>query len=74
VLGSEHLVHFRVDAPRVRDEDELRGQLGPVRDPAAAGGPPPGLAVQSEGEIVAAAAASGVARVDPRSARTHRRC
>ena len=38
VLGSEQLVHFHVDARRVREEDELRGQLGAAQDPAAGGG------------------------------------
>ena len=53
VLGSEQLVHFRLDAPRVREEAEVGGQTG--------------AGLQSEGEIVAAAVASGVARVDPRA-------
>ena len=38
VLGSEQLVHFHLDAPRVREEDELRGQLA-AQDAAAAAGP-----------------------------------
>jgi multiple sugar transport system ATP-binding protein len=62
VLGSEQLVHFRLDARRVREEAELRGQLNAAQDPSAAA-----LAPESQGEIVAAAVASGVARVDPRA-------
>ena len=62
VLGSEQLVHFRLDAPRVREEAELRGQLnaGPGLSTAT-------VAMESQGEIVAATVASGVARVDPRA-------
>jgi len=59
-LGSEQLVHFTIDAPRVRDETELRDRTG-----AAAGSGPGGGAEQ--GEIVAASVAEGVARIDPRS-------
>ena len=68
MLCSEQLVHFHVDARRVREEEELRGQLGPAQGPAAAGAEGPGAGVQPEGEIVAAAVAGGVARVDPRAA------
>ena len=60
VLGSEQLVHFHLDAPRVREESELRGQLSAAREAA-------NVAAESQGEIVAAAAASGVARIDPRA-------
>jgi multiple sugar transport system ATP-binding protein len=62
VLGSEQLVHFHLDAPRVREEAELRGQLnaGPGLSTAT-------VAMESQGEIVAATVASGVARVDPRA-------
>jgi multiple sugar transport system ATP-binding protein len=59
-LGSEQLVHFTIDAPRVRDETELRDRTG-----APAGSGPGGGAEQ--GEIVAASVAEGVARIDPRS-------
>jgi multiple sugar transport system ATP-binding protein len=52
MLGSEQLVHFTIDAPRVREESELREQR--------AGG-------AAQGEIVAAAVAQGVARIDPRA-------
>ena len=52
VLGSEQLVHFTIDAPRVRDESDLAGAAGDA----------------DEGEIVAASVSEGVARVDPRSA------
>jgi multiple sugar transport system ATP-binding protein len=52
VLGSEQLVHFTIDARRVREEPDLRG----VADDA------------DQGEIVAASVSEGVARVDPRSA------
>jgi len=52
VLGSEQLVHFTIDAPRVREESDLPG--------AADDG--------DQGEIVAASVSEGVARVDPRSA------
>ena len=62
VLGSEQLVHFRLDAPRVREEAELRGQLSAEPDPSTAT-----VAMESQGEIVAATVASGVARVDPRA-------
>jgi multiple sugar transport system ATP-binding protein len=62
VLGSEQLVHFHLDARRVREEAELRGQLNTAQDPSAAS-----VAAESQGEIVAATAASGVARVDPRA-------
>jgi multiple sugar transport system ATP-binding protein len=48
--GSERLVHFTIDAPRVREESELREQ-------AAAG--------TDQGEIVAASVAQSVARADP---------
>ena len=58
VLGSEQLVHFRLDAPRVREESELRGQLSPADQAPAA---------QSQGDIVAETVASGVARIDPRA-------
>jgi multiple sugar transport system ATP-binding protein len=50
MLGSEQLVHFTIDAPRVREESELREQ-------AAAG--------TDQGEIVAASVAQSVARADP---------
>jgi multiple sugar transport system ATP-binding protein len=53
-LGSELLVHFNIDAPRVRGEDA-------TSEDAAA------LSSGSAGEVVAAAMAEGVARVDPRS-------
>ncbi len=53
VLGSEQLVHFTIDARRVREESELREQPGTGAD---------------QGEIVAASVSEGVARVDPRSA------
>jgi multiple sugar transport system ATP-binding protein len=39
VLGSEQLVHFHLDAGRVREETELRGQLSVAKDP-----PPGGVA------------------------------
>ena len=52
VLGSEQLVHFTIDAPRVRDESDRPG----AADDA------------DQGEIVAASVSEGVARVDPRSA------
>jgi multiple sugar transport system ATP-binding protein len=52
VLGSEQLVHFTMDARRVREESELRGQ-------AATEG--------EQGEIVAASVTEGVARIDPRA-------
>jgi multiple sugar transport system ATP-binding protein len=80
VLGSEQLVHFRLDARRVREESELRGQLSPVpeepvqqepaqldpahQDPAHQAA---NVAAESQGEIVAASAAIGVARIDPRA-------
>jgi len=50
MLGSEQLVHFTIDAPRVREESELR-------EHAAAG--------TDQGEIVAASVAQSVARADP---------
>jgi multiple sugar transport system ATP-binding protein len=50
MLGSEQLVHFTIDAPRVREESELREE-------AAAG--------TDQGEIVAASVAQSVARADP---------
>jgi multiple sugar transport system ATP-binding protein len=52
-LGNEQLVHFSIDAEKVRDESEiwLPG------DPAAA----------ASGEIASAGLVQGVARVDPRS-------
>jgi len=53
VLGSEQLVHFTLDARRVRDEAELRGH-----GPGAGEGP--------DG-ITATEVASGVARIDPRA-------
>jgi multiple sugar transport system ATP-binding protein len=53
VLGSEQLVHFTLDARRVRDEAELSGQ---VAEPGEA---PSG--------ITATQVASGVARIDPRA-------
>ena len=62
VLGSEQLVHFHLDAPRVREEAELRGQLH-----AEPGLSTATVAMESQGEIVAATVASGVARVDPRA-------
>jgi multiple sugar transport system ATP-binding protein len=37
VLGSEQLVHFRLDAARVREEAGLRGQLTAAQDPPAGG-------------------------------------
>ena len=52
VLGSEQLVHFTIDAPRVRDESDQPGAAGDA----------------DQGEIVAASVSEGVARVDPRSA------
>ncbi len=52
VLGSEQLVHFTIDARRVREESELRGQAAPAAE---------------QGEIVAASVTEGVARVDPRA-------
>jgi hypothetical protein len=61
VLGSEQLVHFHLDARRVREEAELRGQLNAGQDPSA-------NVAESQGEIVAATVSSGVARVDPRAA------
>jgi multiple sugar transport system ATP-binding protein len=68
VLGSEQLVHFRLDAQRVREEAELRGQLSVAQDPSAADVAAPAVEVESQGEIVAATVASGVARIDPRAA------
>ncbi len=62
VLGSEQLVHFHLDARRVREESELRGQLSATQDLPAAN-----VAAESPGEIVAATVASGVARIDPRA-------
>jgi multiple sugar transport system ATP-binding protein len=62
VLGSEQLVHFHLDARRVREEAELRGQLNAAQDLSA------NVAAESQGEIVAATVSSGVARVDPRAA------
>lgn len=56
VLGSEQLVHFTIDAPRVRGELE-------VPDQSLAGA----KAEAEEGEIVVGSVAEGVARVDPRS-------
>jgi multiple sugar transport system ATP-binding protein len=53
VLGSGQLVHFTIDARRVRDESELSGQ-GPEAGDAASG-------------ITATEMASGVARIDPRA-------
>ena len=55
-------MHFHLDAPRVREEAELRGQLSAEPDPSTAT-----VAMESQGEIVAATVASGVARVDPRA-------
>jgi multiple sugar transport system ATP-binding protein len=52
VLGSEQLVHFTIDARRVREESELRGQA---------------TAAAQQGEIVAASVTEGVARIDPRA-------
>ena len=52
VLGSEQLVHFTIDARRVREESELRGQATPAAE---------------QGEIVAASVTEGVARIDPRA-------
>jgi hypothetical protein len=52
VLGSEQLVHFTIDARRVREEPDLRE----ASDQAG------------QGEIAAASAAEGVARIDPRLA------
>jgi multiple sugar transport system ATP-binding protein len=51
VLGSEQLVHFTIDARRVREDLDLPGQPGDA----------------DQGEIVAASVAEGVARIDPRS-------
>ena len=70
--AGEQLVHFHLDAQRVRDESELRGQLGPgQKDPArqapAQELPAANVAAESQGEMVAAAVASGVARIDPRA-------
>ena len=62
VLGSEQLVHFHLDARRVREEAELRGHLNAAQDPSAAA-----VAAESQGEIVAATVSSGVARVGPRA-------
>ncbi len=76
VLGSEQLVHFRLDARRVREEAEVRGQLSVARSrpprtwrlrgwrwsPRARSSPPPRPA-GSRGSIPG-----------PRSARTPRRC
>jgi multiple sugar transport system ATP-binding protein len=72
VLGSEQLVHFHLDAQRVRDESELRGQLGreqkdPAQQAPAQALPAANVAAESQGEIVAAAVSSGVARIDPRA-------
>jgi multiple sugar transport system ATP-binding protein len=53
VQGSEQLVHFTIDARRVRDEAELSGQ-----------GPEAG---EVPGGITATEVASGVARIDPRA-------
>jgi multiple sugar transport system ATP-binding protein len=53
VLGSEQLVHFTIDARRVRDEAEVSDQ-----------GPEAG---EAPGGITATAVASGVARIDPRA-------
>jgi multiple sugar transport system ATP-binding protein len=52
VLGSEQLVHFTMDARRVREESELRGQA---------------VTEGEQGEIVAASVTEGVARIDPRA-------
>ncbi len=52
VLGSEQQAHFTIDAPRVREEFELRDQLSTGAE---------------QGEIIAASVAEGVARIDPRS-------
>jgi multiple sugar transport system ATP-binding protein len=52
VLGSEQLVHFTMDARRVREESELRGQA---------------VASEEQGEIVSASVTEGVARIDPRA-------
>jgi multiple sugar transport system ATP-binding protein len=52
VLGSEQLVHFTMDARRVREESELRGQA---------------VATEEQGEIVSASVTEGVARIDPRA-------
>ncbi|HUA30967.1 MAG TPA: sn-glycerol-3-phosphate ABC transporter ATP-binding protein UgpC [Streptosporangiaceae bacterium] len=51
VLGSEQLVHFTIDARRVRDESDQPGAAGDG----------------DQGEIVAASVSEGVARIDPRS-------
>jgi len=51
VLGSEQLVHFTIDARRVRDESDQPGVAGDG----------------DQGEIVAASVSEGVARIDPRS-------
>ena len=59
-LGSEQLVHFTIDAPRVRDEAELHDRTGRGADSG------PGSEAE-QGEIVAASVAEGVARIDPRS-------
>ena len=52
VLGSEQLVHFTMDARRVREESELRGQAAPAAE---------------QGEIVAASVTEAVARIAPRA-------
>jgi len=52
VLGSEQLVHFTMDARRVREESELHGQA---------------VTEGEQGEIVAASVTEGVARIDPRA-------
>jgi multiple sugar transport system ATP-binding protein len=52
VLGSEQLVHFTIDASRVRGEAEAEDQS---------------LTGAGAGDIVAASVAEGVARIDPRS-------
>jgi multiple sugar transport system ATP-binding protein len=56
-LGSEQLVHFTVDAPQVRHEGAAGGEAaGRDRDQV------------SEGEILAAPGANGVAVTAPRAA------
>jgi multiple sugar transport system ATP-binding protein len=56
MLGSEQLVHFTIDAPRVREEAELQDQSLTGTETGT-----------EQGEIIAASVAEGVARIDPRS-------
>jgi multiple sugar transport system ATP-binding protein len=55
-LGSEKLVHFRIDAPRHRADE--------VIDPGAEGG---GGELTASGELTSATMTEGVARVEPAS-------